>query len=155
MMRILIQRVKFARIDIEEQTVAKISQGLLVFCGFSPNDTKETLQKMLDKVLAYRIFEDSAGKMNLNLATIQGGLLLVPQFTLMADTHHGLRPGFSRGAPKELGIALFEQLKLLAKTRHPEIGFGVFGADMQITLCNDGPVTFWLTFDEDSTKKLV
>jgi D-tyrosyl-tRNA(Tyr) deacylase len=140
----LLQRVLEAQIRIEGTVVASIKHGLLVFVGVRPDDDAMGAQKLLDRVLKYRVFGDEEGKMNLNLGQIDGDLLLVPQFTLAADTRHGLRPGFSTAAPPDLGRRLFEGLVAAARTRHPRVESGVFGADMQVSLVNDGPVTFWL-----------
>ncbi|KTD65006.1 D-aminoacyl-tRNA deacylase [Legionella shakespearei] len=142
----VVQRVSEARVDVDSRTVGKISQGLMILCGFEPQDTEQNLKRMLDKCINYRIFSDSQGKMNLSLKEVNGGLLLVPQFTLMADTQKGLRPSFSRAAPPELGKTLFDQLCTLAQQLHPQVQTGCFGADMQVYLCNDGPVTFLLQF---------
>ncbi|PWY56434.1 D-tyrosyl-tRNA(Tyr) deacylase [Legionella qingyii] len=145
-MLIVIQRVAHARVDIDGETVGKIDQGLLVLCGFEPDDTDHNINKMLEKCINYRIFSDSQGKMNLSLKDVQGGLLLVPQFTLMAETQKGLRPSFSNAAPPELGRQLFDNLLTRAAQLYPHIQSGCFGADMQVHLCNDGPVTFLLKF---------
>jgi len=140
----LLQRVLEAEVRIEGTVVASIQRGLLVFVGVRPDDDLTAAQKLLDKMLKYRVFADEHGKMNLNLSQIDGDLLLVPQFTLAADTRHGLRPGFSTAASPELGRRLFEGLIAAARTQHPRVACGVFGADMQVALINDGPVTFWL-----------
>jgi D-aminoacyl-tRNA deacylase len=140
----LLQRVLEAEVRIEGAVVASIKRGLLVFVGVRPDDDLTAAQKLLDKVLKYRVFADEQGKMNLNLSQIDGDLLLVPQFTLAADTRHGLRPGFSTAASPDLGRRLFEGLIAAARTRHPRVECGVFGAYMQVALINDGPVTFWL-----------
>lgn len=145
-MLVVIQRVQHARVDIAQETVGKIEQGLMILCGFEPNDSALTLKKMLERCINYRIFSDEQGKMNLSLKDTQGGLLLVPQFTLMADTQKGLRPSFSNAAPPELGRQLFEHLLVYAAELHPNIQSGRFGADMQVHLCNDGPVTFLMQF---------
>jgi D-aminoacyl-tRNA deacylase len=109
-----------------------------------PADDEASALRLLDRLLKYRIFADEGGKMNLNLQQIAGDLLLVPQFTLAADTRHGLRPGFSTAAPPEQAKRLFESLVSAAKTRHTPVSSGIFGAHMQVSLTNDGPVTFWL-----------
>lgn len=140
----LIQRVARAGVEVEGASIGTIGRGILALIGVAASDSPETGAKLLDKLLTYRIFPDDAGKMNLNLAQIGGGLLLVPQFTLLADTSKGTRPGFSRGAPPERARDLFVQLVELARARHPEVACGRFGADMQVSLVNDGPVTFWL-----------
>lgn len=145
-MLIVIQRVSHARVDIGNETVGKIDQGLLILCGFEPNDTEDNINKMLDKCIHYRIFEDEQGKMNLSLKEVHGSLLLVPQFTLMADIQKGLRPSFSNAAPPVLGQQLFDYLLTRATQVYPKIQSGCFGADMQVHLCNDGPVTFLLKF---------
>jgi D-tyrosyl-tRNA(Tyr) deacylase len=140
----LLQRVLEAEVRIQGAVVASIQRGLLVFVGVRPDDDLPVAQKLLDRVLKYRVFADERGKMNLNLSQIDGDLLLVPQFTLAADTRHGLRPGFSTAASPDLGRRLYEGLVAAARTRHPRVECGVFGADMQVALINDGPVTFWL-----------
>lgn len=140
----LIQRVARAGVEVEGASIGTIGRGILALIGVAATDSPETGAKLLDKLLTYRIFPDDVGKMNLNLAQIGGGLLLVPQFTLLADTSKGTRPGFSRGAPPERARDLFVQLVELARARHPEVACGRFGADMQVSLVNDGPVTFWL-----------
>ncbi|QEY51030.1 D-aminoacyl-tRNA deacylase [Legionella longbeachae] len=145
-MLVVIQRVSHARVDIADETVAKIEKGLLILCGFEPNDTEHNINKMLDKCINYRIFDDGQGKMNLSLNEVNGDLLLVPQFTLMAETQKGLRPSFSNAAPPELGRQLFDNLLSRAAQLFPKIQSGCFGANMQVHLCNDGPVTFILKF---------
>ncbi|AUH72272.1 D-tyr-tRNA(Tyr) deacylase [Legionella sainthelensi] len=145
-MLVVIQRVSHARVDIADDTVANIDKGLLILCGFEPNDTEHNINKMLDKCINYRIFDDGQGKMNLSLKEVNGDLLLVPQFTLMADTQKGLRPSFSNAAPPELGRQLFDNLLTRAAHVFPKIQSGCFGANMQVHLCNDGPVTFLLKF---------
>ena len=140
----LLQRVLEADIRVQGAAVASIKRGLLVFIGVRPDDDAAAAQKLLDRMLRYRVFADEHGKMNLNLGQIEGDLLLVPQFTLAADTRHGLRPGFSTAAAPDLGRRLFEGLVAAARTQHPRVESGVFGADMQVALVNDGPVTFWL-----------
>ncbi len=140
----LLQRVLKAEVRVDGVAVAAIERGLLVFVGVRPEDDVPVAQKLLDRMLKYRVFADDHGKMNLSLSQIDGNLLLVPQFTLAADTRHGLRPGFSTAAAPELGRRLFEWLVAAARTQHPRVECGVFGADMQVALINDGPVTFWL-----------
>lgn len=140
----LIQRVARAAVEVDGKPVGSIHRGILALVGVNISDNPEIGARLLDRILTYRIFPDDAGKMNLNLAQIGGGLLLVPQFTLLADTGKGTRPGFSRGAPPEQARELFVQLVELARARHPEVASGRFGADMQVSLVNDGPVTFWL-----------
>jgi D-tyrosyl-tRNA(Tyr) deacylase len=140
----LLQRVSSASVRIAGTTVGEIGAGLLVFIGIRPTDTEDDAARILTKVLKYRVFGDEDGKMNLSLQEVGGGLLLVPQFTLAADTRHGLRPGFSSAAPPELGRRLYETLLQQARARHPVVESGQFGANMQVSLVNDGPVTFWL-----------
>jgi D-tyrosyl-tRNA(Tyr) deacylase len=129
-------------VDISGQTIAAVDKGILALIGVELNDTIATGQRLLERILTYRIFPDAAGRMNLDLAQSGGGLLLVPQFTLVADTSRGTRPGFSHAAPPETAAAAFEALCAAARTRHPVVEAGIFGADMQVTLTNDGPVTF-------------
>lgn len=140
----LIQRVSQARVQVGGQTVAAIGRGLLALVGVEAGDDARTAARLLERVLAYRVFPDAAGRMNLSVQDIQGGLLLVPQFTLAADTSRGNRPGFSTAAAPEAAQALFEGLLGRARAAHAEVGSGVFGADMQVSLTNDGPVTFSL-----------
>jgi D-tyrosyl-tRNA(Tyr) deacylase len=140
----LIQRVSRASVTVDGVVTGAIDAGVLALVGIAATDTGESARRLLQKVLEYRIFPDDAGKMNLNLRQIGGGLLLVPQFTLLADTGKGTRPGFSRGAPPALARELFGQLVALAREAHPGAASGVFGASMQVLLVNDGPVTFWL-----------
>jgi len=140
----LLQRVTDASVEIDQERVASIGPGLLVLVGVRPTDDEPSTLRLLDRLLQYRVFADEAGKMNLSLAQTQGSLLLVPQFTLAADTHKGLRPGFSTAAPPELGRKLFDTLVQAARSRHGCVETGVFGAHMRVSLTNDGPVTFWL-----------
>lgn len=141
----LIQRVSRAQVTVDSRQVAHIGPGILALLGIEAGDTPETGGQLLQRMLNYRIFADEAGRMNLNLAQIDGDLLLVPQFTLVADTHKGTRPGFSRGAAPEAARRLFEQAVEAAQRLHPGVQAGVFGADMQVELVNDGPVTFLLS----------
>lgn len=140
----LIQRVREARVDVAGETVGAIGPGVLALVAVVPDDTEARASRLLERILGYRIFGDGAGRMNRSLRDVGGGLLLVSQFTLAADTTSGTRPGFSTAAPPELGLRLFEHLVGLARAAHPAVATGRFGADMQITLVNDGPVTFWL-----------
>jgi D-tyrosyl-tRNA(Tyr) deacylase len=140
----LLQRVLKAGVDIDGQPIASIGPGLLVLVGVRPTDDETAALRLLTRLLQYRVFADPEGKMNLNLVQTQGDLLLVPQFTLAADTHKGLRPGFSTAAPPEQGRRLFDTLVQAARAQHPRVETGVFGAHMQVSLTNDGPVTFWL-----------
>lgn len=143
-MKGLLQRVRGARVDVEGATVGAIDQGLLVLVGIEPQDTRASADKLLHKLLNYRVFSDADGKMNLSLTDVGGGLLLVSQFTLAADTRSGMRPSFSKAAPPALGAELFDYLLEKAKTSHSTVASGQFGADMQVHLINDGPVTFLL-----------
>ncbi|MFP3515820.1 D-aminoacyl-tRNA deacylase [Pseudomonas sp. SIMBA_077] len=143
-MRGLLQRVSGARVDVGGEVVGAIDQGLLVLLAVEPDDTPAHAAKMLHKLLNYRVFSDADGKMNLSLKDVGGGLLLVSQFTLAADTRSGLRPGFSTAAPPAMAEAMFEHVLAEAKRLHPTVESGRFGADMQVHLVNDGPVTFLL-----------
>jgi D-tyrosyl-tRNA(Tyr) deacylase len=143
-MKALIQRVKSASVDVNNETTGKINQGILLFLGVEKDDNEAKADKLLKKILGYRIFADEDGKMNLNLQQINGGLLIVSQFTLVAETSKGLRPGFSLGASPELGEQLYDYFVSQAQQQHEITETGIFGADMQVTLINDGPVTFWL-----------
>jgi D-tyrosyl-tRNA(Tyr) deacylase len=140
----LLQRVVEASVDIGAERVASIGAGLLVLVAVRPTDGEPSALRLLDRLLQYRVFADQTGKMNLSLTQTQGELLLVPQFTLAADTHKGLRPGFSTAAPRDLGRQLFDTLVQAARDRHGRVETGVFGAHMRVSLTNDGPVTFWL-----------
>ena len=140
----LLQRVRNARVDVDGKTVVTIGQGLLVFIGVEQRDDESLADRLLERLLGYRVFPDAAGKMNLSVADTGGGVLLVPQFTLAADTNKGMRPSFMPAAPPEQGRRLFEYLVNRARTQYASVETGVFGADMQVTLTNDGPMTFWL-----------
>ncbi|MDT8438501.1 MAG: D-aminoacyl-tRNA deacylase [Wenzhouxiangellaceae bacterium] len=140
----LIQRVTSARVDIDGTTRAAIGPGLLVLVGFRRDDRDGQLDRFIERLLNYRVFPDADGRMNLSLRDTGGELLVVPQFTLAADTARGNRPSFTPAAAPEHGRALFDQLCGALARAWPETGFGVFGADMQVALVNDGPVTFWL-----------
>ncbi|MFS2157802.1 D-aminoacyl-tRNA deacylase [Pseudomonas sp. Pseusp122] len=143
-MKALLQRVRSARVEVDGDIVGAIDQGLLVLVGVEPQDTPASADKLLHKLLNYRVFSDGDGKMNLSLRNVAGGLLLVSQFTLAADTKSGMRPSFSRAAPPALGAELFDYLLDKAKSSHEGVQAGQFGADMQVHLINDGPVTFLL-----------
>jgi D-tyrosyl-tRNA(Tyr) deacylase len=143
-LRGLIQRVKSANVVVNEELVGAIDQGILLFLGVERDDDQVAMKKMLDKVLSYRIFSDAEGKMNLSLAEVAGGLLVVSQFTLVAETKKGLRPGFSNAAELSLARDLYQQFLLGAKLIHHCVESGIFAADMQVSLINDGPVTFLL-----------
>ena len=143
-MKALLQRVSSARVEVAGEVIGAIEQGLLVLVGVQPEDDQSSVSRLLHKLLNYRVFSDPAGKMNLSLKDVGGGLLLVSQFTLAADTRSGLRPGFSTAAPPAHGEALFDLLLNQARLQHPQVASGRFGADMQVHLVNDGPVTFLL-----------
>lgn len=140
----LLQRVSRASVEVSGEIVGAIDTGLMVLIGVEKEDTTAKADRLLERLLGYRVFSDEAGKMNLSLIDIGGGLLLVPQFTLPADTRKGMRPSFSSAAPPELGRELFDYLLSQARERHSIVASGRFGADMQVSLVNDGPVTFWL-----------
>ena len=141
----LVQRVAGARVDVAGQTVGAIAQGLLVLVCAEPADTEATASRLVDKLLKLRIFSDEAGKMNRSVQDVGGGLIIVSQFTLAADVSGGNRPSFTGAAPPALGLALYETVLRLARERHPRVEQGVFGADMQVHLVNDGPVTIPIT----------
>lgn len=140
----LIQRVREARVDVEHATVGRIGPGLLALVAVQPDDGETQVQRLLDRILGYRVFADEAGRMNRSLIDSGGGLLLVPQFTLAADTSKGMRPSFTSAAAPEAGQRWFSRLAELAKNRHAPVEIGRFGAHMKVSLVNDGPVTFWL-----------
>ncbi len=142
----LLQRVSQAHVEVAGENIAEIGRGLLVLVGVERHDDPARAERLLQRLLSYRVFPDSQGRMNLSLTDIDGELLLVPQFTLAADTRKGSRAGFSRAAAPDQAEALFHHLAQRARSRHSGIvATGRFGADMQVSLTNDGPVTFWLT----------
>lgn len=143
-MKGLIQRVLSARVDIEGECVGAIDQGLLLLLGIEKGDNEKQADKMVDKVLSYRVFSDDNKRMNLNVGEIGGGVLVVSQFTLAADTRKGLRPGFSSAEKPELAEKLYDYFVRRMSQSHQQVETGRFSADMRITLCNDGPVTFML-----------
>ena len=138
----LIQRVSSASVTIDQQVYGQINQGILLLLGVQKTDTRESADKLLQKVINYRIFSDAEGKMNLSLQDIGGELLIISQFTLAADTKKGLRPSFSSAAPPEQAEALYDYFLAQANGLYGGVSNGIFGADMQVFLCNDGPVTF-------------
>jgi D-tyrosyl-tRNA(Tyr) deacylase len=140
----LIQRVSEASVHVEGVVLGRIEAGLVALIGVERGDSEAAAARLLERVLGYRVFADSKGRMNRSLADIGGGLLAVPQFTLAADTQSGTRPGFSGAAPPAEGERLFDRFVALARSRHPQVESGRFGADMKLSLINDGPVTFWL-----------
>ena len=141
----LVQRVAGARVEIEGRVQGEIGRGLLLFVCAEPGDSDAIADKLVDKVLKLRVFADAGGKMNLDLAAVAGGLLVVSQFTLAADTSSGNRPGFSGAARPELGKRIYERVLATARARHPTVASGEFAADMQVRLVNDGPVTIPIT----------
>lgn len=140
----LLQRVSRAAVVVDGETIGAIERGLLVLVCAERNDGEKEVDALLSKLLAYRVFSDNAGKMNRSIRDVAGGLLMVPQFTLAADTRSGTRPSFTPAAAPEDGRRLFEHFVALARERHPTVETGCFGAHMEVSLVNDGPVTFWL-----------
>ena len=140
----LIQRVSGAEVAVDGRLVGVIGRGTLALIGVRRGDDRASAERLLERLLAYRIFPDDAGRMGLSLRDIGGGLLLVPQFTLAADTHKGTRAGFSTAAAPDEALGLFEHLLERARAAHSPVAAGEFGAHMRVTLTNDGPVTFWL-----------
>ena len=140
----LVQRVTEARVEVNNRTAARIGRGILALIGVEKQDESATAQRLAQRIIQYRIFPDLEGKMNLSLQETGGELLLVPQFTLPADTRKGNRPSFSSAAPPETGQRLFLELADYAREAQIPVQTGVFGANMQVSLTNDGPVTFWL-----------
>jgi D-tyrosyl-tRNA(Tyr) deacylase len=140
----IIQRVTAAHVAVDNQIIGQIETGIMALVAVEKEDGERQAERLLERILNYRIFPDEAGKMNLSLKDIEGGLLLVPQFTLAADTQKGNRPSFTSAAPPEHGKKLFGYLQDLALNLYPSVQFGRFGADMQVALINDGPVTFTL-----------
>jgi D-tyrosyl-tRNA(Tyr) deacylase len=145
-LKALLQRVTSANVEVDGERIAAIGRGLLVFLGVERDDTRRQGEQLLDRIIRYRVFSDSDGRMNLDLDASRGALLVVPQFTLAADTRKGRRPSFSNAADPELGQALFDQFVALGRERLGDgrLQSGRFAADMQVGLVNDGPVTFWL-----------
>ena len=140
----LLQRVSHASVVVDGVTIGAIGAGLMVLLCAERGDSEKQADALLDKLLAYRVFSDDAGKMNRSVSDIGGGLLLVPQFTLAADTQSGTRPSFTPAAAPEDGRRLFDYFVRQAGSLHPQVQTGQFGADMKVSLTNDGPVTFWL-----------
>jgi D-tyrosyl-tRNA(Tyr) deacylase len=147
----LLQRVSAASVSVDGAVIGAIGHGLLVLVCAEKGDTEREADALLTKLLGYRVFSDEAGKMNRSLADVEGGLLLVPQFTLAADTRSGTGPSFSPAAAPADGRRLFDHAVRQARARHASVETGQFGADMQVTLTNDGPVTFWLRIDPPRT----
>lgn len=140
----LLQRVSHASVVVDGATIGAIGAGLMVLLCAERGDSEKQADALLHKLLAYRVFSDAAGKMNLSLTDVAGGLLLVPQFTLAADTNSGTRPSFTPAAAPVLAQQLFDYVVHQAKARHAQVATGQFGADMKVSLTNDGPVSFWL-----------
>ena len=146
-MKAVLQRVKFAKVAVgqapyPQQIVGEIAHGVLVYLGLGHDDTLSIGQKMIDKILTYRVFENELGKMDKNVQQVNGGLLLVPQFTLLANTQSGRRPDFKPAMAPDTAKALFAQIVAYAKTQYAAVQTGEFGADMQVSSCNDGPINF-------------
>jgi len=143
----LLQRVTAASVSVNGEIIGQIGKGLLVLVGVEKNDTEVQADRLLERLLGYRVFPDEEDKMNLSLKDVDGGLLLVPQFTLPADTRKGMRPSFSSAASPDQGQQLFEYLVRRAASACSKVATGKFGSNMQVSLVNDGPVTFWLQVD--------
>lgn len=143
----LIQRVKNASVSVDGKIVGEIQQGILLLLGIQKNDSREAADKLIDKVLAYRIFSDADNKMNCSVQQIEGGVLVVSQFTLAADTRKGLRPSFSSAAPPAMAEELYDYFVAQMRSKHQQVATGIFAVDMQVSLTNDGPVTFMLEMD--------
>lgn len=140
----LIQRVSSARVEVDGEIVGSIGAGILALVAVEPADGEAQTQRMCERLIGYRIFSDAEGRMNRSLTDTGGGLLLVSQFTLAADTGKGMRPSFTSAATPEVGERWFNRLVELTRARHPDVATGRFGAHMQVHLVNDGPVTFWV-----------
>ena len=140
----LLQRSAAASVDIDNERVAEIGSGIVALVCAQPGDNESVVDRLLERILTYRMFADEAGRMNRSVRQSGGGLLLVPQFTLAADTRSGTRPGFSRALPPAEASVRFDYLCAGARAAHPQVGAGRFGAHMRVSLVNDGPVTFWL-----------
>lgn len=147
-MKFLIQRVTEANVRVDSEIIGQIQKGFLVFIGVSQNDTQEIADKMIHKLLNLRIFEDAEGKTNLNLAAVNGSLLLISQFTLYADCRHGNRPSFINAGKPDMADTLYEYIIAKCRETVPNVQQGAFGADMKVSLVNDGPFTIMLDSDE-------
>lgn len=141
-MKAVIQRVSFAKVEVDKKTIGEIAQGILVYLGLGHEDNLEIGQKMVDKILTYRLFENAQGKLDKNVAEVNGGVLIVSQFTLLANTQTGRRPDFKPAMPPTQAKALYEQIVTYAKQQYPTVATGEFGANMQVTSNNDGPINF-------------
>ncbi|MCF6217388.1 MAG: D-aminoacyl-tRNA deacylase [Gammaproteobacteria bacterium] len=140
----LLQRVSYAKVEVNSEVVGQIEHGLLVLLGIERGDHESSADRLLQRLLSYRVFEDDEKKMNLSLQQVNGGLLLVPQFTLPADTRKGTRPSLTPAAAADQGARLYHYFVQQAQQQHPDVAAGEFAADMQVSLTNNGPVTFWL-----------
>ena len=149
----LLQRIKHANVSVDGEKIAAAQRGVLALIGVEREDTEKEGGRLLERILSYRIFPDAQGRMNLDLSAVDGDLLLVPQFTLAANTDSGARPSFTPAAPPEQGKKLFNYFVNKAKQTYGRVACGRFGADMQVTLCNDGPVTFWLQVGQSSCSR--
>ncbi len=143
-MKALVQRVKHAYVTVNDAIIGGIQHGMLIFVGIDLHDSEQSVDALADRLLKYRLFADDQGRMNLNIRQVDGGILLVSQFTLSADTHKGLRPGFSTAATPAEGERLYSRVVERIQSQHSPVATGQFGADMQVSLQNDGPVTFLL-----------
>jgi D-tyrosyl-tRNA(Tyr) deacylase len=141
----LLQRVTHAEVAVAGETIGRIDRGLLVLVAVHRDDTAKDVARLAERLLTYRVFPDAEGRMNLSVRDVEGGLLLVPQFTLTADTKKGTRASFTKGAPPEVATGFFDQLVSACRNELDSVATGEFGADMQVSLTNDGPVTFWLS----------
>jgi len=148
----LLQRISDARVEVNGETVAAVGAGLLVLIGVQHGDNESHADRLLERLLSFRVFPDDEGKMNRDLREVAGGLLLVPQFTLVADTRKGTRPSFTYAAPPDESKVLFDYLLKQARAEHDPVDAGQFGAHMLVSLTNDGPVTFWLEVPSEPTK---
>ncbi|MFW2177456.1 MULTISPECIES: D-aminoacyl-tRNA deacylase [unclassified Moraxella] len=141
-MKAVMQRVHFAKVEVDGISVGAINQGVLVYLGLGHEDTLDIGKKMIDKILTYRVFENEQGKLDKNVSEVQGGLLIVSQFTLLANTQNGRRPDFKPAMHPSLAEPLFEQIVAYANQQYPNVATGQFGANMQVSSCNDGPINF-------------
>ena len=148
----LLQRITEARVEVKGETVGAVGAGLLVLIGVQRGDMERQADRLLERLLSFRVFPDDDGKMNLDLRTVKGGLLLIPQFTLAADTRKGTRPSFTSAAPPQESKVLFDYLLKQARAAHDPVDTGQFGAHMLVSLTNDGPVTFWLEVPPEEKK---
>lgn len=148
----LLQRITHARVEAKGETVTAVGAGLLVLVGVQRSDSQSHADRLLERLLSFRVFPDEQGKMNRDLRDVAGGLLLVPQFTLAADTRKGTRPSFTSAAPPDESKSLFNYFLKQARAAHDPVDAGLFGANMLVSLTNDGPVTFWIEVPSDPAK---